>query len=235
MLLAITARHAHPSAGRPRLRVFRHRVALPPASDRRHVREVSLRLEPGHHPPATPSTAPPSREPLNELKPPAAFRIAVRRMQLRRPRPGPVGDLDPDSTVPGNDRDRDRLPGSTRAAMPDTITEDLADQQNGHIPARVPRTEYLRDEGAGGPRPLRQPGKSYALPDRHPGHHRTRPSLPAPARGKYPSRRAGTHGCTLDSVPRVKPGQPARAARPWPSVKQPTVHTDRHNCTRRPS
>jgi hypothetical protein len=50
--------------------------------------------------------------------------------------------------------------------MPDTVTEDLADQQNGHIPARVPGTEYLRDECAGGPRPLRQPGKSYALPDR---------------------------------------------------------------------
>jgi hypothetical protein len=65
------------------------------------------------------------REPLNELKPPAAFRIAARRTQLRRPRPGPVGDLAPDSAVPGNDRDRDPLPGSTRTAMPDTVTEDL--------------------------------------------------------------------------------------------------------------
>ena len=48
------------------------------------------------------------------------------------------------------DRDRDRLPGSTRAAVPDRITEDLADQQDRHIPARVPRAENLRDERAGG-------------------------------------------------------------------------------------
>ena len=57
-----------------------HRVSLPPASDRRHVREVSL--EPGHHPPATPPPAPPRREALNELKPPTPFRIAARRTQL---------------------------------------------------------------------------------------------------------------------------------------------------------
>jgi hypothetical protein len=69
-------------------------------------------LEPGHHPPATPSRAPPRRKALNELKPPAAFRIAASRTQLRRPGPGPVGDLDPDCTVPGNDRDRDRPPGA---------------------------------------------------------------------------------------------------------------------------
>jgi hypothetical protein len=43
--------------------------------------------------------------------------------------------------------------------MTDTVTEDLADQQDGHIPARVPGTEYLRDEGTGRPRPLRPPGK----------------------------------------------------------------------------
>jgi hypothetical protein len=40
----------------------------------------------------------------------AAFRITARRTQLRRPRPGAIGDLDPDDAVPGNDRDR--LPGS---------------------------------------------------------------------------------------------------------------------------
>ena len=103
----------------------------------------------------------------------------------RRPRPGPVGDLDPDSTVPGNDRDRDRRPGSTRAAMPDSVTEDLADQQDGHIPARMPGTEHLPDESAAArARSARPPGKRRALPDRHPGHHRTRAlPLPAPALG----------------------------------------------------
>jgi hypothetical protein len=44
--------------------------------------------------------------------------------------------------------------------MTDTVTEDLADQQDGHIPARVPGTEYLRDDGAGRLRPLRPPGKA---------------------------------------------------------------------------
>jgi hypothetical protein len=74
-------------------------------------------LKPGHHPPATPSPAPPRREARNELKPPAAFRIPARRTQLRRPRPSAIGDLDPDDAIPGPDRNRDRFPGSTRAAM----------------------------------------------------------------------------------------------------------------------
>ena len=83
-------------------------------------------LEPGHQPTAAPPPpAPPSREARNELKPATAFRITADRTQLRRPRPGAVGDLDPDDAVPGNDRDRNRLPRRTRAAMPDRITEDL--------------------------------------------------------------------------------------------------------------
>ncbi len=73
-------------------------------------------------------------------------------------------------------------PGAPEPAVPDTVTEDLADQQDGHIPARVPGAEYLRDERAGGPRPLRPPGKRHALPDRQPSHHRTRPSPAAPPR-----------------------------------------------------
>ena len=139
-------------------------------------------LEPGHHTLAAPSAPPPRREARNKLKTPAAFRVTARGPQLRRPRPGAVGDLDPDDAIPGPDRDRDRFPGSSRAAVPDTVTEDLAHQQDSHISARVPRAEYLGDENAGGPRPLRPPGKCHALPDRHPGHHRTRPSPAAPSR-----------------------------------------------------
>jgi hypothetical protein len=81
-----------------------------------HLMQLGLELEPGHQPTAAPSPpAPPRREARDELKPPAAFRVAARRTQLRRPRPGPVSDLDPDDAAPGPDRDRDRLPGSTRA------------------------------------------------------------------------------------------------------------------------
>jgi hypothetical protein len=42
--------------------------------------------------------APPRREPLNELKPPAAFRITARRTQLRRP--GPARSVTSTRTIP---------------------------------------------------------------------------------------------------------------------------------------
>ena len=66
--------------------------------------------------------------------------------------------------------------------MPDRITEDFTDQQDGRVSERMPGAEYLTDERAGGPRPLRPPGKRHALPDRPPSHHRTRPSPAAPPR-----------------------------------------------------
>jgi hypothetical protein len=55
------------------------------------------------------------------------------------------------------------------------------------------------------------------------------PAFPGPPRvpGNHPGPRPGTRGCTPDSAARVKPGTRAGAARPWPSVKQPTVRTDR--------
>jgi hypothetical protein len=62
--------------------------------------QLSPELEPGHQATAAPPPPPPDREARNELKPAAAFRIIARRPQLRRPRPGAVGDLDPDDAVP---------------------------------------------------------------------------------------------------------------------------------------
>jgi hypothetical protein len=101
----------------------------------------------------------------------------------------------------------------------------LTDQQHGCVCARVPGAEYLRDERAGGPRPLCPPGKRHALPDRHPGHHRT--ALPRPPR---PGKPTGQRACTLSSAANVKPAQRAfadpcpclvrgRGPRPWPSVQ----------------
>ncbi len=206
-----------------------------------HLMQLSPEHKPGHHPPAAPSPAPSRRQASNELQPATAFRITVYKTQLRRPLPGAIGDLDPDDAVPGNDHDRDRLPGSTRTGVPDTITEDLADQQRGVIPAWMPGAEHLTDERAGDPRPLRPPGKRHALPDRRPGHHRT--ALPRPPRpGKPAGQRADAGICTLSSAANVKPAQRAprgprpwlvrgRGPRPWPSVKQPTVRTDRPNGT----
>ena len=98
--------------------------------------------------------------------------------------------------------------------MPDRITEDLADQQGDHIPARVPGTEYLRDERAGGPRPLRPADKRHALPDRQPSHYRHRPSPAAP--GTPAGQRADAGTCTLSSATNVKPARGLRGPRPWP-------------------
>jgi hypothetical protein len=120
--------------------------------------------------------------------------------------------------------------------VPDTITEDLADQQDGHLPARVPRAEYLRDERTGGPRLLRPPGKRDALPDRQPSHHRTRTTRP-PRPGKPAGQRADAGTGTLTSAQtssrKNASADPVRACgpRPWPSVKKPTVHTDRPDDT----
>jgi hypothetical protein len=52
---------------------------------------------------------------------PAVLRVAASGARLRHPRPAPVGDLNPDNAVLR--LDRDRLAGSTRAAMPDTVDE----------------------------------------------------------------------------------------------------------------
>ena len=133
-------------------------------------------FEPGHQPPAAPSPAPPRREARNELKPPTAFRITADRTQRRRPRPGAVGDLDPNDAGSGSDRDRDRLPRSTRAGVPDRITEDLANQRDRVIPHGCPgsSTSKTNERGARARPPAsRSPGPP-------PRSSPTRPSPPAP-------------------------------------------------------
>ena len=62
------------------------------------------------------------------------------------------------------------------------------------------------------------PQASLAYPVRASSRHR-------PIRISAPPR--DTRGCTLDSAAHVKPEHAAGAARPWLSVEQPTVHTDR--------
>jgi hypothetical protein len=71
------------------------------------------------------------------MKPTAVFRVAASESRFWHPRPAPVGDLDADDAARRLDRDRDRLAGSTRAAMPQAIGEQLAHQQRSHVPARV--------------------------------------------------------------------------------------------------
>jgi hypothetical protein len=63
------------------------------------------------------------------------------------------------------------------------------------------------------------------------------PAISAPAfstavvPGEIARGRAVTGGCTPDSAAHVKPEHHASAARPLPSVKQPTVRTDRPSGT----
>jgi hypothetical protein len=71
------------------------------------------------------------------MEPPAVFRVAASGSRFWHPWPAPVSDLDPDNVVRHLDRDRDRLTGGSRAAMPQTIGEKLAHQQRSHVPARV--------------------------------------------------------------------------------------------------
>jgi hypothetical protein len=154
------------------------------------------------------------------MEPPAVFRVAANRSRFWHPRPAPVGDLDPDNVVHHLDRNRHRLAGSTRAAMPQAIGGKLAHQQRSHVPARVTGTEHPAHERAGDPCPLRPPGKRHALPDRPPSHQRTRlPGRPPP--GNHAGRRADTPGWTPESGANVKPGHPPEWA---PEPRQAAIH-----------
>jgi hypothetical protein len=84
--------------------------------------------------------------------------------------------------------DRDDAPGAQAA-------EQLAHQQDGHIPARGALTERLTSERAGEPRPLRAPGHRHAFPNR-PAHQRTLSSRAASG-PEAPGHVADTWGCSL--------------------------------------
>jgi hypothetical protein len=92
------------------------------------------------HRAASPATSPSPRP--SSASPPA-------RRSSGTPRATAVSDLNPDQSVPGPDRDRDRLSRITRAAVLHTITQQLpVNQQDGDIPARVHRAEHRVHERA---------------------------------------------------------------------------------------
>src|SRR6266566_3368004 len=105
--------------------------------------QLGLEYEPRNRPPAAPPPPPPGGQPSHRPKPPATFRVTIRGPQLRPPPRAPaISDLDPDHAVCGPDRDRDHLPRSARAAVPDTVPEQLtssaASSPHGS-PGRAPR------------------------------------------------------------------------------------------------
>ena len=185
--------------------------------------------EPGHRPPAasppphraaSPATSPsPSPRP-SSASPPQARSCGT---------PGPPRSVTSTRITPPAARTATVTvsPCSARAAVPDAVGEQLAHHQRGVIPARVPRPGHPGRERPGNPGPLRPPGRRHALPET--ALATSAPAFPGPPRGPGNHRgpRPGTRGCTPGSAARVEPGYAAGAARPWPSVKQPTVRTDR--------
>ena len=103
--------------------------------------------------------------------------------------------------------------------MPDRITEDLADQQDGHIPARMPLAEYRRTHGRPAPAPpARQASRSPGpLPQ---------PSVHPPSRRPRPGNRAGRRADTPDARPtqrRASSQHTPQRGPSVPSVENPAV------------
>ncbi len=90
--------------------------------------------------------------------------------------------------------------------MPDAVPEQLAHQQSGVIPARVPRPEHPGRERAGNPG-LLSPPAAVTL-SRTTALATSGPAFPGPPRGpgNHPGPQPGTRGCTPGSAARVKPG-----------------------------
>ncbi len=188
--------------------------------------EVQPCRSPNLSPSARRVAAPTARPVRHQPQPPAIFRLTTAGPQLRHTRAAAVSDLDPDHASGSPDRDRDRLPCSARAAVPDAVGEQLAHQQRGAILARVPRPGHPGREHAGNPGLLSPAAVTLSGAT---ALATSGPALPGPPHGPETTRgRSRAHGDARPARrPASSPGYAAGAARPWPSVKQPTVRTDR--------
>jgi hypothetical protein len=109
---------------------------------------------------------------------------------------------------------RSRSGPTSRCAERWSPVQGIAYQQDGDMPARGPGTEHPVHERAGDPCP---PRKRHALPNRHPGHRRTRPSRP-PDRGithasALPVDLAGSQAGVPPPFASPKQGNPDRTGR----------------------
>ncbi len=141
------------------------------------------------------------------------------------PRAAAVVDLDPDHAAGGPDRDRDRLPFRARAAVPDAVPEQLpssaASSPHGCPGPSTPAVNALQPAPAP---PARPPSRSPGQPP-WPSSHPPSPAARGP--GNRPGPRPGTRDARPARRPASSRKHAAGAARPWPSVEQPTVRTDR--------
>lgn len=159
----------------------------------------------------------------DQPQPPDTFRLITAGPQLRHSPAAAVGDVDPDHAAGGPDRDR--LPLRARAAVPDAVAEQLtssaASSPHGCPGPSTPAVN-TRATRARSARPaivtlsrtaLVINASAFPVPPRVPGNHPGRRRAHRMHARLGAARQAGKHA--------------ASAARPWPSVEQPTVHTDR--------
>jgi hypothetical protein len=190
---------------------------------------ATVQLEPGHCPPAT---TPPARLAMHEpqrAEAPAAFRIPASRTQLRHP--GPLRSVTSTRTTPFLILTATVTvsPGSTRAAVPDRITEGLAGQHTATSPHGCPGPSTSETNARAARARSARPASVTA--SRTAALAITAPPFPARTGREVSGPPGGrTRGCTLDSAARVKPStghlrgsRPwlvrRRGPRPWPSVQ----------------
>ena len=96
--------------------------------------------------------------------------------------------------------------------MPDAVPEQLAHQQSGVIPARMPGPGTPAVNARATRARSARPERRHALPENRPGHQRTRLPRAAPRPGKPPGTAAGHTGM------HARPGGP-RQARDTPPAR----------------
>ena len=203
--------------------------ALPPAPGPAAGRGGSAvpQLEPGHRPPAAPPPAPPRGQPRHQPQPPAIFRLTTAGPQLRHPRP-PRSVTSTRTTPPAawtvTVTVFPAAPGPLcRTLFPNSsLTSRAASSRHGCPGPGTPAVN-ARATRARSARPATVTlSRTTALAT-------SAPAFPArPAARETTRDRSRAHG---DARPARRPassrGHAAGAARPWPSVEQPTVRTDR--------
>jgi hypothetical protein len=164
------------------------------------------------------AASPQGRQGRYQLKSPAAFLVTVGMADPRHARPALVGDFHRTCPPPARTVTVTVPPGSTRAAMPHTVTEQLARQQDRNVPARVPR-KHRTDEDTGYPRRLSPPRQASRSPGPLPEPSAHPPCPPGPAPGRSPGPRTGRRPNARSTQQRTSsrnttPARPVRG-RPW--------------------
>jgi hypothetical protein len=160
------ARPLHPPSPRCQPGTFWHQQSPPQVHEESRIKNSEIaQLEPSHRPP--PRRRHPHRA-ARRQRDGAPGRLPHHRQQDAAPAPWPaqVGNLDPDNVVRRLDRDRHRLAGSTRAAVPETIGEKPTSKTPRPRTGGQGLAPLLRTRGRPAPAPpARQASRSPGPPD----------------------------------------------------------------------